>query len=93
MVNNITSLRSYLEAIIFDNKQLIKKVQEENKRGLDEGGTISNLTFLFENGGSTTINDIYRCYNLTNFYPIFTKFMMANGSITNKKTLLYNNNE
>lgn len=82
-VNNTISLYNYLDAEFSQNTQLLKEVKQ--KEELNEGSIISNLTFFCENGESITMNDVYRCYNLTNFYPTFTKFMVENGSITNQK--------
>lgn len=82
-VNNTISLAKYLEAYKAKDEKTIDKVLNNSPKGeLNEGQTISNLTFNFDEGESITLKDVYRQYDLTHFNPEFSSYMVKHGSNT-----------
>ncbi len=90
IINEACSLADYLNGIQEENQNIIKKVLENtSKKELNQGAQISNLIFHFETGKTLEISDVYRRYSLTNFYPEFTKYMVANGTITKEDNSMF----
>ena len=82
-VNGTLSVHDYIKAILDKNQADLEKVAAQAPKGeLNEGETISNLSFHFENGVIIEFSDVYRKYSLTHFNPEFTSFMVVQGTIT-----------
>lgn len=90
IINNTCSLADYLNNQLEENHEPVNKVEENApKNALNQGEQISNLIFHFETGKTIKISDVYRRYSLTNFYPEFTQYMVANGSITKEDNTMF----
>jgi len=86
-VNNTLSMHDYIKAILDNNQADLEKVAAQAPKGeLNEGETISNLSFHFENGEIIEFSDVYRTYRLTHFNPEFTSFMVEQGTIIRGNT-------
>lgn len=84
-VNNTITLYEYLDAVKTKNLELIKNVlNNAPNRDLNEGETISNLCFHFEDNQTIELSDVYRRFSLTQFYPEFTSYMVEKGRISRK---------
>jgi hypothetical protein len=80
-INNTTSLYNFLEANINNETKLLEEVYNNTPKGeLNEGEKISNLKIYLEGGKEIVLNDVYRQYSLTHFYPDFTSYMVEHGS-------------
>ena len=86
-VNDTLSMHDYIKAILDNNQADLEKVAAQAPKGeLNEGETISNLSFHFENGEIIEFSDVYRKYRLTHFKPEFTSFMVEQGTIIRGNT-------
>ncbi|UZR96358.1 hypothetical protein [Chondrinema litorale] len=84
-INNTTILFEYLKAVETNNKQVIDSVlNNAPKNHLNEGQTISNLFFNLENGEVIKLDDVYRKFELSHFYPDFTSYMVETGEVINE---------
>ena len=88
-VNNSISLLKYLNASKANNSKLIDQVlNNAPKKSFNEGGTTSNLLFIFKDKAVVKLQDIYRQFNLTNFNPEFTTFLVNHGQLTTNNSNL-----
>ncbi len=80
-LNSTISLRAYIVAVHQQKQTILDKVQENApKDDLSCGGTISTLQIAVEGQKEIVLHDVYRQHSLSNFYPEFTKYMVAHGS-------------
>lgn len=80
IINGVVELKEYLEAKRNNNIEVINKVEQRCNFDLNVGSPISHLTFHFEDGKHVEISDVYRCFNISHFYPDFTQYMVDKGS-------------
>lgn len=81
-VNQMTSVEKYLQAALDKDEKLLEEVENNGPKGpLPRGSKVSYLSFDFKGGERIKFSDVYRRYNLSHFYPDFTKFMVAEGKI------------
>lgn len=86
MVNQVVTMKEYLNAIHQNQTDIITKVEENSTTDrLPSGSNISHLTFHFAEKASITLHDVYRRFSVSNFYPTFTKYMVENGTISKDK--------
>lgn len=75
-------LKAYLAAELGKNTAVIKIVTDEVRRAdtssMNEGATISNLLFAFENGPTVSLHDL-RYYVMTGYGKGFFPYMVKNG--------------
>ena len=84
-VNNTVFLEEYLKAVKNDNEEVINEVlNNAPKNDISKGSKISNLSFYFEENQVVELKDVYRKFDLTHFYPDFTKYMVENGTTDHK---------
>lgn len=82
-VNNTVSLLKYLNASKASDTKLINRIFNNSpKKKLNDGGKISNLLFTFKDKSVVELQDVYHQFNLTDFNPEFTSFLMKNGTLT-----------
>lgn len=82
-INNTVTLYEYLEAVQTNNSKLIEKVLGNAPNNpMNEGETISNLSFYFDHNQTIELSDVYRRFLLTQFYPEFTAYMVEKGTIS-----------
>lgn len=85
MVNNTVSLVEYLTARQANDKAILDQVAQNAPNGrLNEGATISNLSFYFEDGQTIELYDVYRRFSVSHFYPDFTKYMVKEGTLSRR---------
>ncbi|HAS38942.1 MAG TPA: hypothetical protein DCS93_00615 [Microscillaceae bacterium] len=88
-VNGVVTLEAYIKAVQSKDMKVLEEVSKNAPdRMLTTGGTISNLHIHFEEEASIRLNDVYRRFNLTHFYPDFTSYMVAQGTKTQYKPFL-----
>ncbi len=79
-INKTTPLYDYLQAIKTKDKEKTLYIESNlNHEALAVGETVTNLSFIFEDGQVITMRDVYRVYNLTEL-PNFEKYIKDNGS-------------
>lgn len=82
MVNGVMDLKAFLEAHLNEEFDSLKNSVRQNNDAIFKasGGTISDLTFYFEDGKKVKMPDVYREYRLSHFNPDFTTYMLEYGS-------------
>ena len=81
-INGTLSLHDYLKALKDENQAVLEiVVANAPKWMLISGGTISHLSFYFEDDMTIELSDVYRKYKLTHFNPEFTSIMEEQGTI------------
>lgn len=82
-LNGITSLRGYIEAVHRQDKAILEQVEKtKSTERLAVGGTITKFSLQFADQPSIHLGDVYRRYQLTHFYPEFTRYMVEHGHRT-----------
>jgi len=80
-VNGVVTLEAYIKAVQSKDTKILEEVSKNTPdRMLTTGGTISHLHIHFEEGSSVSLNDVYRRFNLSHFYPDFTSYMVEKGT-------------
>jgi hypothetical protein len=81
-INNTITLYQYLKAVqTKDTDALNLVLKNAPNQKLNQGSTISNLSFYFEDGQTIKLGDVYRKFILTHFKPDFTSYMVEKGTI------------
>lgn len=81
-VNHTVSLAEYIELTLSKDEKRLSEITNNGPKGeLASGSKISYLTLNTTEGQSITLDDVYRRFSLSDFYPDFTRFMVENGTI------------
>lgn len=83
IINHTITLYEYFIAVKSKNSAVVDNV-ENNKPNNDlrQGETISHLSFYFEDNSIVKLHDVYRVYNLSDFKPEFTSYMVKEGDVS-----------
>lgn len=81
-INNCMSMSDFVAACSDNNQVLFEKLDKYGPKPELKavGGTLTHFTLSFNDGTpEIKLYDVYRDYNISKFYPDFTKYMVEHG--------------